>query len=81
MHYELTDKYLSYLGPFILTHYLLPLLESTSAMPDSDVRIINIGTKSHGDVPKSNKIRFDFKEAWNNDFKSSLVPSYSRYGG
>ena len=33
--------YLSYLGPFVFTRTLLPLLESTAANGD-DVRIVNV---------------------------------------
>lgn len=31
----------SYLGPYVFTRTLLPLLESTASLPGADVRIIN----------------------------------------
>ena len=36
--------YLSYLGPFVFTRTLLPLLESTAANGD-DVRIVNVSVQ------------------------------------
>lgn len=39
---QLTLRLFSYLGPFIYTNALLPLLKKTAAEPGSDVRIVNV---------------------------------------
>ncbi|KAG5647707.1 hypothetical protein DXG03_008430 [Asterophora parasitica] len=66
---------INYLGPFVFTRTLLPLLESTAATGD-DVRIVNIGSDGHQKVSY-----FDYgsKEAWNHPFRWSLVPTLERY--
>ncbi|EDR08626.1 uncharacterized protein LACBIDRAFT_296995 [Laccaria bicolor S238N-H82] len=65
----------NYLGPFVFTRTLLPLLESTAANGD-DVRIINVGSSGHKDVTH---LDYSSKEAWNHKFNWSLLPTMSRY--
>jgi NAD(P)-dependent dehydrogenase (short-subunit alcohol dehydrogenase family) len=66
---------INYLGPFVFTRTLLPLLESTAATGD-DVRIVNVGSGGHGDVTY---LDYSSKEAWNHKFKWSMIPTLSRY--
>ncbi|KAF8590027.1 NAD-P-binding protein [Ramaria rubella] len=68
----------NYLGVFVFTQTLLPLLKSTAAAPGSDVRIVNVGSDGHI-IHRDTGIKFDSKEAWNNEFKRDLIPSLSRY--
>ncbi|THU95455.1 hypothetical protein K435DRAFT_819723 [Dendrothele bispora CBS 962.96] len=66
---------INYLGPFVFTRVLLPLLEKTAAS-ESDVRIVNVGSAGHADV---SYLDFSSKEAWNHKFRFSLLPTMSRY--
>ncbi|KIK10033.1 hypothetical protein K443DRAFT_670671 [Laccaria amethystina LaAM-08-1] len=66
---------INYLGPFVFTRTLLPLLESTAANGD-DVRIINVGSDGHKDV---SHLDYSSKEAWNHKFNWSILPTLSRY--
>ncbi|KIJ22574.1 hypothetical protein M422DRAFT_197009 [Sphaerobolus stellatus SS14] len=65
----------SYLGPYVFTKTLLPLLEST-AKTGEDVRIVNVGSSGHKDATY---LDYGSKEAWNHKFRFSLVPTVSRY--
>ncbi|KAK0218372.1 hypothetical protein EDD85DRAFT_990518, partial [Armillaria nabsnona] len=79
---------LSYLGPYRLTKYLLPLLESTASLDGADVRIVNlylgnsihlcsrVGSSRYG---YAKYLEYDSKEAWNHPFKWYLLPSLQRY--
>ncbi|KAK0193500.1 hypothetical protein F5146DRAFT_1030947 [Armillaria mellea] len=67
---------INYLGPFVFTRTLLPLLESTASLEGADVRIVNVGSDGHKDV------RYFFygsKKGWNHKFRWSLLPTMSRY--
>jgi len=66
---------INYLGPFVFTRTLLPLLESTAAK-DDDVRIINVGSDGHKDITY---LDYGSLEAWNHKFRWSLLPTMSRY--
>jgi len=66
---------INYLGPFVFTRTLLPLLESTAANGD-DVRIVNVGSSGHADVTF---LDYGSKEAWNHKFRWSLLATMSRY--
>jgi len=66
---------INYLGPFVFTRTLLPLLESTAANGD-DVRIVNVGSGGHTDVAF---LDFGSKKAWNHKFRWSILPTISRY--
>lgn len=66
---------INYLGPFVFTQTLLPLLEKTSA-DGNDVRIVNVGSAGHEDVTH---LSFNSKEAWNHKFRFTLLPPLSRY--
>ncbi|KAK0495178.1 hypothetical protein EDD18DRAFT_1463624 [Armillaria luteobubalina] len=67
---------ISYLGPYIFTNSLLPLLESTASLDGTDVRIINVGS---GGYRYAKNLEYDSKEAWNHSFKWYLLPSLQRY--
>ncbi|KIJ27862.1 hypothetical protein M422DRAFT_37600 [Sphaerobolus stellatus SS14] len=66
---------INYLGPYVFTKTLLPLLESTAAT-GADVRIVNVGSHGHKDITY---LDFSSKEAWNHKFRFSLLPTLSRY--
>jgi len=66
---------INYLGPFVFTRTLLPLLESTAANGD-DVRIVNVGSSGHAAVTF---LDYGSKEAWNHKFRWTLIPTMSRY--
>ncbi|KAK0470104.1 NAD-P-binding protein [Desarmillaria tabescens] len=66
----------NYLGPYVFTRSLLQLLESTTSLDGADVRIINVGSGGHSLV---SYLEYGSKEAWNHQFKWSLVPSFERY--
>jgi NAD(P)-dependent dehydrogenase (short-subunit alcohol dehydrogenase family) len=66
---------INYLGPFVFTRTILPLLESTAANGD-DVRIVNVGSAGHADVTY---LDYGSKEAWNHNFRWSMLPTLSRY--
>jgi len=64
------------LGPFVFTNTLLPLLRATSTEPDSDVRIVNVGSDGHTYVHDP---KFATLEDWNQTFSHKPLPSQSRY--
>ncbi|KAF9482397.1 NAD(P)-binding protein [Pholiota conissans] len=66
---------INYLGPFVFTQTLLPLLESTAA-DGSDVRIVNVGSDGHKDV---SYLDYSSKEAWNHKFRWTMLPTLERY--
>ncbi|KAG2072122.1 NAD(P)-binding protein [Suillus decipiens] len=61
----------------VLTRTLQPLLDQTAAEPNSDVRIVVIASNGHRFV--SGEPRFRNLDDLNNEFKSSLFPSFARY--
>ncbi|PBK58199.1 hypothetical protein ARMSODRAFT_850899, partial [Armillaria solidipes] len=61
---------LSYLGPYIFTRTLLPLLESTASLPGPDVRIINA---SFLQLACLAYLDYGSKEAWNHPFRCTLL--------
>ncbi|KZP08212.1 NAD-binding protein [Athelia psychrophila] len=63
----------NYLSPFLFTNTLLPLMTTTSRLPDSDVRIVNVSSMVHS-YPKNP--RFDTIEALNTSFKDSPMTLY-----
>ncbi|KZS87506.1 NAD(P)-binding protein [Sistotremastrum niveocremeum HHB9708] len=69
----------NYLGPFIYTNALLPLLKKTAAEPGSDVRIVNLSSAAHA-FPASKDTIFTSKEALNNRFTNSRIGKMQRYG-
>ncbi|KAF2846644.1 NAD(P)-binding protein [Plenodomus tracheiphilus IPT5] len=48
----------NHMGPALFTRLLLPLLEKTSELPDSDVRVVQLGSDAHQFAPKEG-ILFD----------------------
>ncbi|KAG1894323.1 NAD(P)-binding protein [Suillus fuscotomentosus] len=61
----------------VLTRTLQPLLDQTAAEPNSDVRIVVVASDAHRFV--SGETRFRNLDDFNNEFKSSLSPSFARY--
>ncbi|KAE9399758.1 NAD(P)-binding protein [Gymnopus androsaceus JB14] len=66
---------INYLGPYVFTRTLLPLLEAT-ATNGSDVRIVNVGSDGHKSV---SYVDYCSKEAWSYKFRWSLLPALERY--
>ncbi|PBL04032.1 NAD(P)-binding protein [Armillaria gallica] len=67
---------INYLGPYIFTKTLLPLLESTASLDGADVRIINVESDGYR---YAKYLEYGSKEAWNHLFKWYLLPSLQRY--
>ncbi|KAG2057905.1 NAD(P)-binding protein [Suillus hirtellus] len=61
-----------------LTRTLQPLLDQTAAEPNSDVRIVVVASEAHRFA--SGETRFRNLDDLNNELKSSLSPSFARYG-
>ncbi|XP_014550067.1 hypothetical protein COCVIDRAFT_116571 [Bipolaris victoriae FI3] len=70
----------NHLGPFLLTKTLLPLMIETSQQPRSDVRIINLTSTSHYEVPPTARYRnlTDFNQDFGNP--DSRETNHIRYG-
>ncbi|KAF5611693.1 light induced alcohol dehydrogenase Bli-4 [Fusarium subglutinans] len=70
---------INHLGPFLLTRELLPLLNKTQA-EHPGVRIVNVASTAHYDVPTGAK--FGSLEDFNNAYGSENEPlaNYLRYG-
>ncbi|KAF5712174.1 light induced alcohol dehydrogenase Bli-4 [Fusarium mundagurra] len=70
---------INYLGPFLLTRELLPLLNKTQAAHPG-VRIVNVASTAHYDVPTGAK--FGSLEDFNTTYGSENEPfaNYLRYG-
>ncbi|KAF5623087.1 light induced alcohol dehydrogenase Bli-4 [Fusarium sp. NRRL 52700] len=70
---------INHLGPFLLTRELLPLLNKTQAQHPG-VRIVNVASTAHYDVPTGAK--FGSLDDFNNTYGSENEPSanYLRYG-
>jgi len=73
----------SHIGHFVLTNKLLPLMKSTAALPNSDVRIVTVASKVHKLVPNA---VFNTKEDFNITYASedranvdSLINRSKRY--
>ncbi|KAI3319427.1 short-chain dehydrogenase [Xylariaceae sp. AK1471] len=72
---------INYLGPFLFTTELMPLLAVTAGRdPASDVRVVNVGSTAHFDVPAG--VRFGSLDDFNNHFGSQEDPTghYHHYG-
>ncbi|KAJ7766237.1 hypothetical protein B0H16DRAFT_1793358 [Mycena metata] len=66
-----------YIGPFILTDVLLPLLKRTAAEPGSDVRIVNVVVPLHANVTPTT---FATQEALNKDYSLPVLRQLETYG-
>ncbi|TEB29890.1 NAD(P)-binding protein [Coprinellus micaceus] len=73
-----TQHLVNYIGPYIFTKTLLPLLKKTAQEPDSDVRIVNLSSKVHYQVPAG--VQFKTIEDFNVLYSYRPVPSLVRYG-
>ncbi|KAF1956673.1 retinol dehydrogenase 14 [Byssothecium circinans] len=65
----------SFLGHALLTKLLLPLLQTTAALPDSDVCVIALTSYGHSLTPKPSSILFDKLKTSCGD-----LGAYERYG-
>ncbi|CAA7263255.1 unnamed protein product [Cyclocybe aegerita] len=66
----------NYLGPYVFTRTLLPLLQLTAKESNSDVRIVNVSSMTHKNVPAS--VKFDDINDFNTKF-GGLMPGLMRY--
>ncbi|KAJ8482844.1 hypothetical protein ONZ45_g14808 [Pleurotus djamor] len=80
--YEMTEDGISqitavnYLGPFVLTRILTPLLIETAKLPDSD-----LASEAHQVTPSAATIRFQTKEDLSPDYsRRRPVPNFFLYG-
>jgi NAD(P)-dependent dehydrogenase (short-subunit alcohol dehydrogenase family) len=72
---------INYLGPFLFTIELVPLLAATAGCdPATDVRVINVGSTAHLDVPAG--VQFGSIDDFNNLFgnKGDFTSQYHHYG-
>ncbi|KAM0701702.1 hypothetical protein Q7P35_010611 [Cladosporium inversicolor] len=64
----------NYMGPALLTRLLLPILQQTAALPDSDVRVIDVSSEAFRQAPPEGillaKVKTDLSD----------VGSFARYG-
>ncbi|KAF2002878.1 NAD(P)-binding protein [Amniculicola lignicola CBS 123094] len=69
----------NHLGPFLLTTTLLPLLTHTTTLPNTSVRIVNVSSITHYEVPPT--ARYDSLTSFNESFgrEDSAVANYTRY--
>ncbi|KAF8906838.1 hypothetical protein CPB84DRAFT_1769802 [Gymnopilus junonius] len=71
---------INYFSPFIFTRTLLPLLIKTSMEPDTDVRIITLGSIAHTQSRALDpNIKFSEVNDFNHEFTSDFYPDWSRY--
>ncbi|KAF8637990.1 hypothetical protein AX16_010622 [Volvariella volvacea WC 439] len=68
---------INYVGPWLFTLTLLPLLKQTAKKAGFDVRIVNVASHAHNFLPDG--LRFRNLEELNNNFKSSLRMSSKFY--
>lgn len=64
----------NHMGPALLTKLLLPLLERTSRLPESDVRIVQVSSDAHQFAPKEGILFSHLKDL------SADLPGRTRYG-
>ncbi|KAF8906837.1 hypothetical protein CPB84DRAFT_1959889 [Gymnopilus junonius] len=70
----------NHFSPFVFIRTLLPLMIKTSQEPNSDVRIVTLGSCAHKMGPATDpKIRFDDVEDFNQEFPDDFYPDWSRY--
>ncbi|RDX43075.1 NAD-P-binding protein [Lentinus brumalis] len=67
----------NYIGTYLLTRFLLPLLKRTADQPNSDVRIVAVNSASHRNCPSS--VRFRNLDDLNRDFTDTMFPQFLRY--
>ena len=64
----------NYMGPALFTRLLLPILQRTAALPDSDVRVVNLSSELFKQAPPEGillaKLKTDLSD----------ISSFSRYG-
>ncbi|KAI0637552.1 NAD-P-binding protein [Trametes polyzona] len=67
----------NYVGTFVFTRALLPLLKRTALQGNNDVRIVNVSSSAQTQCP--NDVRFRNLDDFNRDFASSTFPRLMRY--
>ncbi|OBZ66543.1 hypothetical protein A0H81_13380 [Grifola frondosa] len=67
----------NYIGHFVFTRKLLPLMAKTAKEPNSDVRIVTVSSDGHQSVPDG--VHFRNIDDFNVDFKDAKFPQFSRY--
>ncbi|KAM5540685.1 hypothetical protein V8D89_005716 [Ganoderma adspersum] len=67
----------NYMGAYLLTRLLLPLLKRTAQEPNSDVRIVFVNSARHHSCPSD--VRFRTLDNLNRDFEDTLFPQLLRY--
>ncbi|PIL36478.1 hypothetical protein GSI_00167 [Ganoderma sinense ZZ0214-1] len=67
----------NYMGAYLLTRLLLPLLKRTAQEPNSDVRIVFVNSARHHSCPSD--VRFRTLDDLNRDFEDTMFPQLLRY--
>ncbi|KAI1792545.1 NAD-P-binding protein [Ganoderma leucocontextum] len=67
----------NYIGAYLLTRALLPLLKRTAQEPNSDVRIVSVNSARHHSCPAD--VRFRDIDDFNRDFEDTMFPQLLRY--
>ncbi|CAA7264412.1 unnamed protein product [Cyclocybe aegerita] len=73
-----TMAIVNYVSPYVFTRTLLPLLKKTAAEPNSDVRIVNVSSLQHKNVPSS--VKFDDVSDFNTEYRWQPLAGLKRYG-
>ncbi|KAJ3507525.1 hypothetical protein NLJ89_g6256 [Agrocybe chaxingu] len=67
----------NYVSPYVFTQLLLPLLKKTAAEPHSDVRVVNVSSLQHKNVPLS--VKFDDITDFNTEYRWQPLAGLKRY--
>ncbi|KAL7281916.1 hypothetical protein ACG7TL_003382 [Trametes sanguinea] len=67
----------NYIGTYVFTRSLLPVLRRTAQEPGSDVRIVAVNAEGNKLCPHD--VRFGSLEDLNRDFANSSLPQFMRY--
>ncbi|KAI0751787.1 NAD-P-binding protein [Daedaleopsis nitida] len=67
----------NYIGTYLFTRALLPLLKRTAQEPNSDVRIVVVNSHSHKFCPSD--LRFRNLDDLNREFADTMFPQFLRY--
>ncbi|KAL2807722.1 short-chain dehydrogenase/reductase [Aspergillus granulosus] len=65
----------NYIGHALLAKLLIPLLDKTATLPDTDVRIITLSSHGHMYAPKPDGIKYDTLRT-----EAESLGAYGRYG-
>ncbi|OSD01954.1 NAD-P-binding protein [Trametes coccinea BRFM310] len=77
-HHGIQDVVMvNYVGTYIFTRALLPLLKRTAQEPGSDIRIVAVLSSEHSECPHD--VRFRDLDDFNREFAEKSFPQFLRY--